>query len=106
MTLKGLNPDKITQWLQDIEKIDEFKYYYFAIGAKRPTESKSVKDQTVREVLDFLNIHFTESINSYVEVQKKAFGSRRHQIIVRENAVTGTTSEITRIAVLNYSKPA
>jgi len=46
-----------------------------------------------------------ESVSSFVEVQKKAFRSRRQQVIVREFAVTGSKSEITKIAVLDYSKP-
>jgi len=103
-TLKGLNLDEIAVWLQGVEQVGEFKYYCFALGANKPTESKSVKDQPVREVLDFLNIHFMESVNSYVEVQKKAFRFGKYQVIVREIAVTGSTSEITKIAVLNYRK--
>jgi len=103
-TLKGLNLDEIAVWLQGVEKVGEFKYYCFALGANKPTESKSVKGQPVREVLDFLNIHFMESVNSYVEVQKKAFRSGKYQVIVREIAVTGSASEITKIAVLNYRK--
>ena len=59
----------------------------------------------MREVLDFLNVHFMESVNSFVEVQRKAFRSGRYEVIVREMAVAGSASEITKIAVLTYSKP-
>ncbi len=105
-TVKGLNQDEIAAWLQGVEKIDDFKYYYFAPGAKKPAESRDVKRQPVREVLDFLNANFIESIDSFVEVQKKAFKSGRQQVIVRKITVTASTREITRIAVLNYNKSA
>lgn len=103
-TLDGLHLDEIAGWLKGVEKVDEFKYFSFELGAKAPAESTNVKDQTVREVLDFLKTHFTESVSSFVEVQKKAFRSGRQQVIVREMAVAGSTSEITKIAVLNYRK--
>jgi len=63
-----------------------------------------VKGQPVREVLDFLNTHFTESLDSAAEVQKKAFKSGRHQVIVRKITITASTREITKIAVLSYNK--
>ena len=91
-------------WLHDVGKIDEFRYYYFELGAKKPFESKKVQRQPVREVLDLLGTHFTESVNSCVEVQKKDFKSGRHQVIVRQITVTGSERETTKIAVLNYCK--
>lgn len=105
-TIRGFNLDEIAAWLQGLGKIDGFKYYYFAPGAKRPTESLDVKGQPVKEVLDLLNANFTESADSFVEAQKKVFKSGRHQVIVRKITVTASKREITKIAVLNYSKSA
>jgi len=102
--MRGLDLDEMAIWLRDVGKIDEFRYYYFALGAKKPTESKKVRGQLVREVLDLLSTHFTETADSFVEVQKKAFKSGRHQVIVRQITVIGSKRETTKIAVLNYSK--
>lgn len=104
-TLSGLHIDEITAWLQGVEKIDKFEYYDFVPGAKRASESESVKEKPVREVLDFLNTRFTESLDSFVQVQMKAFGSGRHQVIVRKIMTTASKREITKIAVLNFKKP-
>lgn len=103
-TLSGLHIDEITAWLQGVEKIDEFEYYDFMFGAKWAAESENVKGKPVREVLDFLNNGFMESVDSFVEVQMKAFKSGRHQVIVRKITATASKHEITKIAVLNYSK--
>lgn len=105
-TVRGFNLHEITAWMQGVEKIDDFKYYYFAPGAKKPTESRDVKRQPVGEVLDFLNANFVESVDSFVEVQKKVFKSGRRQVIVRKVTVTASTREIIGIAVLSYSKSA
>lgn len=104
--MSGLHIDEIAAWLQGVDEINDFKYYYFMLGAKKPTESRVVKGQPVGEVLDFLKANFIESTDSFVEVQKKAYKSGRHQVIVRKIAVTASTREITRIAVLDYSKLA
>jgi hypothetical protein len=103
-TKRGLDIDEMAEWLHDVEKIDEFRYYYFELGAKRPYESKKVKGQPVKEALGLISTDFAESINSYVEVQKKDFKSGRHQVIVRQITVTASERETTKIAVLNYSK--
>jgi hypothetical protein len=103
-THSGLHIDEITAWLQGVEKIDEFEYYDFLPGAKWATESENVKAKPVREVLDFLNSNFTETVDSFVEVQMKAFKSGRHQVIVRKIAAKALKREITKIAVLDYNK--
>jgi len=102
--MRGLDLDEVARWLHDVGKIDEFRYYYFALGAKKPTESKKVKGQLVREALDFLSTHLTESASSFVEVQKKVFKSGRHQVIVRQITVAASKREITKIAILNFNK--
>lgn len=104
-TLSGLNLDEIKAWLQGAEKVDEFEYYDFLPGAKWASEAEKAKAQPVREVLDFLNANFTESVDSFVEVQVKAFKSGRHQVIVRKIMATASKREATKIAVLNYNKP-
>ena len=104
-TLSGLHIDEITAWLRGVEKIDEFEYYDFMPGSKWASDSENVKGKPVREVLDFLNNNFTESVDSFVEVQMKAFKSGRHQVIVRKIKATASKREITKIAVLSYNKP-
>ena len=104
-TLSGLHIDEITAWLRGVEKIDEFEYYDFMPGSKWASDSENVKGKSVREVLDFLNNDFTESLDSFVEVQMKAFKSGRHQVIVRKIKATASKREITKIAVLSYNKP-
>lgn len=76
-TTRGFNPDQIRSWLSGIHEIGRLKYYYYAPGSKYPTESKNLKTQPVTDVLSFLTIHFIESPNSFVEIQRKAFRSGR-----------------------------
>lgn len=102
--LGGLNLDEIKAWLQGVKRVEEFEYYDFLPGARGPSESQKVKWQPVEEVLDFLAAHFTESVDSFVEVQKKEFKSGRHQVIVRKITAIPSKREITKIAVLNYNK--
>ncbi len=104
VTLSGPNPDEITAWLQGVERVDGFEYYEYAPGVKWPLESEEVKGKPVREVLDFLSTEFTESLDSFVEVQKKVFKSGRHQVIVRKITAISSKRETTKIAVLNYNK--
>lgn len=104
-TARGFNAQEVAGWLDHVEKIDQFKYYLFAPGAKRPTESKNLKNQPVPQVLSFLTEHFVDSVDSYVEIQKKVFKSGRHEVIFRSAFVVLDKQEITKLAVLNYSKP-
>jgi hypothetical protein len=103
-TVRGFNVHEATVWMQGVKKIDDFKYYHFAPGANRPTESQHLKDQPVTELLDFLNADFVESVDSFVEVQRKVFMSGREQVIVRKIAVTASARDISKIAVLEYKK--
>ncbi|HKZ95096.1 MAG TPA: hypothetical protein VJ249_11040 [Candidatus Bathyarchaeia archaeon] len=103
-TMRGFNIDEVTRWMDNVETVEKFKYYYYARDAKRPTESKNLTNQPVAEVLSFLSSHFVESPESFVEVQKKAFKSGRHQVIFKAIAATATRREITKIAILEYMK--
>ena len=104
-TTKGFNLSEVTGWMDKVEKIDEFKYYFFAPGARRPTESQNLKNQPVAEVLSFLNDHFVDSADSFIEIQKKVFKSGRHEVIFRSVFLVLDKREITKLAVLHYSKP-
>jgi hypothetical protein len=103
-TTSGFNVDEITAWLNNVERIEEFKYYYFAPGARRPTESKNQKNQPVAEIVSFLIDNFIESPDSFVEIQKKTFKSGKHEVIFRAINMAGTKREVTKLAVLNYRK--
>ena len=100
-TTRGFDLDQIRSWLVGIQEIDRLKYFYYAPGSKYPTGSKNLKTQPVTDVLSFLTSHFTESPNSFVEIQRKAFISGRQEIISREITSKG---EITKIAVLDVKK--
>jgi len=101
-TLRGYDAEKIESWLSNVNEIDNFKYYYYPPGARFPADSKNLKNQPAREALSFLNSHFSESLNFFVEIQHKVFRSGRHEIILRGINLNG---EITKIAVLNFQSP-
>lgn len=101
-TTIGYNAEEVKEWLRSVEKVDSFKYYYYPPGAKFYTDSKDLKDQPTEEILSFLNSHFSESPNLFTEIQHKVFRSGRHEIIFRGINPNG---EITKIAVLNFTKP-
>ena len=104
-TTRGFNFEEIVSWFDQVKTIDEFKYYFFAPGARRPTESQNLKSQTVTQVLSFLNDHFMDSSEAFTEIQKKVFKSGRHEVIFRSILVVLDKREITKLAVLSYSKP-
>lgn len=103
-TTMGFDVDKINVWLKNVERVDGFKYYYFAPGARRQTGSRNQKNQPVAEILSFLIDHFVESSDSFVEIQKKTFKSGKNEVIFRAISMAGEKHEITKLAVLNYRK--
>lgn len=98
-TLIGFNDAEIKNWLSNVKEINSLKYYNYLPGSKFPKESKILKNQPVREVLSFLNANFAESLNLFVEIQRKVYKSGRQQIIFRGINLDG---EITKIGVLNF----
>jgi len=100
-TTRGYNAEEIKSWLSSAKEIESFKYYYYPPGSKFPAESKSLKNQPTEEVLSFLNIHFSESPDFFVEIQHKVFRSGKQEIILRGMNLKG---EITKIVVLNLEK--
>ena len=99
--IKGYDAEQIKSLLSNIREIDRFEFYYYRPHSKSPTESKKLKNQPAEEVLSFLNSHFTESSNFYVEIQEKVYKSGKIEVIVRGMTLEG---EITKIAVLNSKK--
>lgn len=101
-TTVGYNAEKIKSWLSNIKEIDNFRYYYYPPGSKFPAQSKDLKNQPPRDVLSFLEAHFSESSNLFTEIQHKVYRSGKQEIILRGINLNG---EITKIAVLNFRKP-
>ena len=100
-TVRGYNAEEIKSWLSGVKEIDSFKYYYYPPGSKFPADSKSLKNRPTIEVLSFVNSHFSESSNLFVEIQRKVYKSGRQEMILRGINLDG---EITKIAVLNLKK--
>jgi len=100
-TTKGYNAEEVENQLSGVEKVDSFKYYYYPPGSKFHTDSKSFKNQPAKEIFSFLNSHFVESPDWFVEIQHKVFKSGRHEMIFRGINLKG---EITKIAVLDFKK--
>jgi len=98
-TTRGYNAEEIESQLSSVKEIGSFKHYYYPPGAKFPTGSQNLRKQSPREILSFLNSHFTESADFFVEIQHKRFKSGRHQIILRGINLKG---EITKIAILDF----
>jgi len=100
-TIKGYEAEEIKKWLSDVKEIDILKYYYYLPGSKFPNESKTLKNQPTQEVLSFLNGHFSETSDLFVEIQRKGFKSGRWEIIFRGRNPKG---EIVRLCVLNFRR--
>jgi len=100
-TTVGYNSEEIKNWLDNVAAIATFKYYYYPPETKRPVESKNWENQSTREVLSFLNSHFTESANFFVEIQHKVYKSGRHEVVLRGMDLKGV---ITKLAVLDFLK--
>jgi len=98
----GYKPEEVMNWLSDVKIVDNFEYYYYPPGSKFPRESKRLTNQPTEEVLPFLDDHFSESPNFFVEVQQKVFKSGKREIIFRGISATG---EISKIAVASFRKP-
>jgi len=99
--IRGYNAEEIKNWLSNAKQIDSFKYYYYPPGRKFPTESKDLKNQPPEEVLSFLDSHFTESLEFFVELQQKVYKSGKQEVVLR---ATNKNGEITKIAVINFRK--
>jgi len=97
-TIRGYDAEEIKSWLSIFKEIESFKYYYYPPTAKFPADSKNLKNQPVEEILSFLNAHFSESPDFFVEIQRKVFRSGKQEIILRGINLKG---EITKLAVLN-----
>jgi hypothetical protein len=103
-TVKGYDAEVVKKWLGDVKEIDSFKYYYYPQGSKFLRESKNLKRQPSAEVLSFLKSHFPyDTPDFFVEIQRKLYRSGKCEIIFRE--ITAKR-EITKIAVLNLTKPS
>jgi len=100
-TTKGYNAEEIKSWLSEVKEIKSFQYYYYPPGSKFPAESKFFKDQPSGEALSFLDSHFSESSDFFVEIQQKVYKSGKWEVIFRGISLSG---EITKIAVLNFKK--
>jgi len=100
-TIKGFDYDQIKNWLSGIKDVESLKYYYYAPGSKFPIDSRNMKAQSVPDALSFLTVHFTESPNAFVEVQRKVFRSGKQEIILR---AINSTGEIMKIGVLKVGK--
>jgi len=98
-TVKGYEAEEIKKWLSDVKEISTLKYYYYPPSSKFPSESKNLKNQPAEEVLSFLNSHFSESLELFVEIQRKGFKSGRWEIIFRGRNPKG---EIIKLCVLNF----
>jgi len=96
--ITGYNAEEIKKWLSNVKEIDSFKYYYYPPSSKFPAESKNLRNQPAGEVLSFLDTHFTETSDLFVEIQLKVYKSGMREIIFRGMNSNG---EITKIAVLN-----
>lgn len=101
--IRGYNAEEIKNWLSNMKVVDNFNYYFYPPGSKFPVESKSLKNQPPPEVLSFLNVHFSESQNLFVEIQQKVYRSGKREIIFRGINLNG---EITKLAVLNFKTPS
>jgi len=100
-TTKGYEAEEIKKWVSDVKEIDTLKYYYYLPDSKKPSESKTLKNQPTEEVLSFLNGHFSESLELFVEIQRKGFKSGRWEMILRGRNPKG---EIMRLCVLNFRR--
>ena len=98
-TVKGYEAEEIKKWLSDVKEIDSLKYYFYLSGSKFPSEAKTLKNQPAEEVLSFLNSRFHESLELFVEIQRKGFKSGRWEIIFRGRNPKG---EIVRLCVLKF----
>lgn len=98
--IRGYNAEKIRNWLNNTEEID-LEYYSYALGSKLPTESKHLKNQSIGDVVSFLKSHFSESMDFFVEIQKKVYRSGKWEIVLRGRNLKG---EITKLGVLNFKK--
>jgi len=98
-TIKGYEAEEIKKWLSDIKEIDTLKYYFYLSGSKFPSESKILRNQPVEAVLSFLTSNFSETLELFVETQRKGFKSGRWEIIFRGRNPKG---EIVRLCVLNF----
>jgi len=98
-TVRGYNAEEAKSWFGSVKEIESFEYYYYPPRSKFPAESKSLKNQATEEVLSFLDSHFTESSNFFVEIRHKVYKSGRREIILRGIDLDG---EITKIAVLKF----
>jgi len=97
----GYNSEEIKNLLDNVAAVATLKYYYYQPDTKLPAESKNLKNQPTGEVLSFLNSHFTESANFFVEIQHKVYKSGRHEVILRGMDLKGA---ITKLAVLDFLK--